>query len=339
MNIVIGLSWLAALVGGTAGIIAGTLWALRRHREHWGETLERREDWRETLERHQAFLVGLVALWALITVVDGYVLLNPLPPAPPPPPLATAPAPPPPAPEPLPPLATAPPAPPAAEVLGNVRHGIFWNTFLSRQGEDNPTLVVGAPSSYVLTLDLSAYNYADFVRSAVPGAAANRRFGEYLTTARPGSLEIKIRPIVIGGELTIEGPPIQKMTIAREKLVWPRTAEAAQLEADLLEEAHWQAITVGELSKGLSAGTVSFPVRAQTAGCAAILFTIWNMDDIPLDQVLLRLPVYRNDDRTDCPIDIARDALSGGFATFLDPQLGLGPKRRLRLMPPSMSLS
>jgi len=260
--------------------------------------------------------LGVLGLfWYLLSgtppapVVATYPSPTVLPPAP-----GTAPAPP----------VTAPPPPTSSD---RIRHGVFWNTFLSRRGEDDPHLVAGAPSSYVLTLDLSAYDYADFVSSAVRGAAADRRFGEYLGTARPGALEVKIRPIVIGGELMIEGPPIQKMAIAREKLDWwPRTGEAPKLEANLGIGARYYGTTVGELSKILNAGTVSFPVRAQSAGCAAILFTIWNIDDIPLDQVLLRLPVYRNDDSTDCPTDSARNALSGGFATFLDPQLGLGPK-------------
>jgi branched-chain amino acid transport system substrate-binding protein len=204
--------------------------------------------------------------------------------------------------------------------------GVFWNTYFTRENEPDARLSTQSQSSYILVLDLSAYNYRQISETNAAGTTVDLRVKSALEKAPQEPVELKIRPVVVTPSVTIEDVPVKSMRVDRKKLVRPQEGTAAIEEDRLVGRFKAGAMNLPDFSGAVAAGQVKFQVKVAdnvAPGCAVIAFTIWDFRDNPIDTLLQTVPVGDGRTQPDCT-RMNPEALKGGFATLLSPVFSIG---------------
>lgn len=213
-----------------------------------------------------------------------------------------------------------------AAIVAQAMQGVFWNTYFMRENEPDAKLSSRSQASYTLVLDLSAYNYRQIRETNAAGTAVDPRVKNALEKAPQEPIELKIRPVVVTPQLTIDDDPVKALPVDRKKLVRPQEGTAAIEENRLVGRFKVGAINLPQFAAEVRAGQVTFKVKVAdnvAPGCAVIAFTIWDFRDNPIDHLLQTVPIGDGTTQPDCTRTYT-EALKGGFATLMNPVFSIG---------------
>ena len=206
--------------------------------------------------------------------------------------------------------------------------GVFWNTFFTHGTNKDARLDARSNASYTLVLDLSAYSYRQITATNASGTEVAPAVRRHLAIAPKEPVELKIRPVAITRQLSIDDVPVKPMKIDRQKLVRSQSVAGAASEKNLIADFQSGRSKVVDFSRSVAAGQVTFQVSVNNntrAGCAVIAFTIWDFHDNPIDHLLQTIPIDDGPTKADCRAVQTAEALKGGFGTLLDPAFSVGP--------------
>lgn len=207
--------------------------------------------------------------------------------------------------------ASRPPSPDANPPAKRLSSDAAWNAWIERDGREVSFLEPNLRFDAVL--DLSRYAYrqsgsvlADFeIQGLLKNAFAR---GER-------SVRLTVRPILIGGPLaSTTGSKSEDILVVQLDRMAQPSEEQARREAAVLVSLGSNDSTLPEAASKLGAGTVKFPLKSTgTAGCAQVVFSIWDENgQRPLDYVVQTVSVRLKDGpRPECETNMN---VQGGFS-------------------------
>ena len=213
--------------------------------------------------------------------------------------------------------AAKPSAPPEPDSAANT--SAYWNTwFVGGTGPASNALI--ANNTYTYSLDLAAFNYAALRKnSQSSGVKVDRAFQEIIADLSLPEIILNIKPMIPEGSglRLADTAASYSMKVDLRKIRQPNL-DAAKQYADGL-------ITIEELSKQVSAGSIQIPIFAESKGCATIAFAIFK-GLLPLDHLVQRISIGA--DRKSAPVCDSDDpeqnnALSGGLDSLREVALGM----------------
>ncbi len=206
-----------------------------------------------------------------------------------------------------------------AETIQPLNTSAYWNSwFVGGTGPASNNLI--ANSTYTLTLDVAAFDYAALrAKPESSGAKVDRAFEATINDLSTPEIILNIKPMVPEGSglRLADGKDSYLMKVDLRKLRQPNTEAAKQY--------HDGSIIIDELSKQGNAGSIQVTVTAESKGCATIAFAIFK-GLVPLDHLVQRVSI--GETSTSAPVCDSADpkqanALSGGLDSLREVSLGM----------------
>ncbi|WP_143062729.1 hypothetical protein [Bradyrhizobium sp. OK095] len=200
-----------------------------------------------------------------------------------------------------------------------VNASAYWNGwFVDGTGPGANILI--ANNTYTYTLDVAAFNYALLRRAPQSsGVRADAKFEDMIADPKTSEVVLTIKPLVPEGSGLRLGDDRHSYTIKidLDKIRHP-DAVAAKKYAD-------GSISITELSKQASAGSIQIGLTAESQGCATIAFAIFRGLQ-PLDHLVQRVSI--GDTNMSAPVcdsadPVQANALSGGLNSLREVSLGM----------------
>ncbi|RXH35119.1 MULTISPECIES: hypothetical protein [Bradyrhizobium] len=200
-----------------------------------------------------------------------------------------------------------------------VNTSAYWNGWFVDGGGPAANILI-ANNTYTYTLDVAAFNYALLRRATQSsGAQVDPGFAEMIADSRTHDVVLTIKPLIPEGSGLRLGDDRHSYTmkIDLDKIRHP-DADAAKRYAD-------GSMSITELSKQASAGSIQIGLTAESEGCATIAFAIFRGLQ-PLDHLVQRVSI--GDTNTSAPVCDSADpaqaaALSGGLNSLREVSLGM----------------
>lgn len=195
----------------------------------------------------------------------------------------------------------------------------YWNSwFVDGGGPASNNLI--ANTTYILTLDISAFNYSSLREKTQSSATkVDKTINRIVADTSTPEVILTLKPMVPEGSglRLADNKNSYVLKVDLEKLRHPDGAAAKQY-AD-------GKISINQLSAQSSAGAIQVAVTAESKGCATIAFAVFK-GLLPLDHLVQRVSI--GETQTSAPVCDDADpkqsnALSGGLDSLREVGLGM----------------
>ncbi len=195
-----------------------------------------------------------------------------------------------------------------------------WNSRLTLPGSgDVSSLEASDDLVYEFVLDLSPFDYRQLAFTSVAPARIDPILGnkiENLLKRGIDELRLKLRPVVVGGQIEIIEPIPTGYDLKLDLTKLAPSPLALQQAAVVLNRVRRGQATLDDFADTVHAGEIRFEIAANSPGCAVVALSVWDRrGTIPYDHLVRTVAVKRRGGPTP---DCGDNQLRGGLNTLLD---------------------